>query len=294
MAATAVFAMQAPLRRLDRCYHWWAPHQHQCVAMYFLFMAQLHFRKSHQLNQIYLQNCYILHRRRTMATATASRQAQATHQERTGPTTPAPNPAPSPTVEVAVVSVESGEEMTLVAPTTPPFTPATKNICDRSLPARCPAVSWSLDSDAELHDDVPLDDVHHTTDDHDNDTKTQDWPDTNSDPDQPWHPEGPYDPAYDVDSPVWNAVLWHTARGLERTQRLRTAYEKTFLKRHGTHDLLPRTEEFYLDWAWARVECNGTDYAQDYPDYCLDQGYETEYDSDLQQFLGSDCDGPWD
>jgi len=224
MAATDVFALQTSLRRVDRWVHWRAIHHYRCVAVCSHLMAQLHFRQIRQLNLIYLQNCYILHHR-GMATARASREAQATRQERTVPTPPVLNPAPAPTVEVAVFSVEPGEENTLAAPKTPPYTATyKKNICDLFLPARCPAVTWiSVPNDDPL-DNVPPDDVPHTAQfpdevdecsDHDPDTKTQDWPETNSDSDQPWHPMGPYDPAYDVNSPDWDCDLWYEAREKE-------------------------------------------------------------------------------
>ena len=198
MAATAVFSWQASLRRVDRCFHRRAIQHYQWVVMCSLYMAQLHFRKSLQLNLL-LQNCYLLHRRE-MAIALASRQAQATHQERIMPTPLAPNPTPSPTVEVAVFSVETGEEKTL-APKTPPLTPATKINFGRSLPARCPAVTWSL-SDGYSSDD-------YTKDDSTPGTLAPDTPPA-YDPEY-WHPEGPYDPAYDVDSPEWDCTLWHEA-----------------------------------------------------------------------------------
>jgi hypothetical protein len=382
---------------MDPWVHWRAIHHYRCVAMCSHLMTQLHFRQLRQLNQIYLQNCYILHRR-GMATARASRQTQATRQERIVPTPPVPVPAPSPTVEVAVFSVEPGEENTLAAPKTPLFTATKPKVIFglSSLPARCPAVTWSSDLSDDRLDNVSHiaqpsdnegyegdeDDIYHSDSDDDHVTKAQaqDWQDPNSAPDrdQPCHPNGSYDrdnvgdvdgskdfyadtddgrrrllamrSAYekslgpdvfsfprqtrgfyeswaktttahikypDSDSPEDDdkddpylpcpAPLSNAERLLQNLRavraimqapmpvtdselRLRRAYEKIQYRRFGTTLHTHHTQEFYGDWAWARTQCNGTDYTKDHPDYCFDTDYKTDYDSDLQCFLGSDCE----
>jgi len=286
---------------MDPWVHLRAIHHYQCVAVCSLFVTQLHVRQFRQLNLIYLQNCYILHRR-GMATARASRQAQATHQERIVPAQPVPNPAPSPTVEVAVFSVEPGEENTTATPKTPPYKPATKknNISDLSLPARCPAVTWS---DDQL-DDVSLDDVPPTTQfpdegdegdtDHDHDAKTQDWPDTNSDPDQNWHPKGPYDPAYDIDSPLWDSELWYAARAKEDLE-LGIPDFLSATPRDYTNDprFTRRDDHFFgthADFTKEYTDAEDFDYTNDHPnsdtkdfdtkdDYDADSSEDDDYDS---------------
>jgi hypothetical protein len=232
MAATALFSLFDGRHGVDRRVHWRAMHHHFRTAMCSFLMAQLHFRQV----QLQLQNSYILHRRGMTARLLAS-LAQAAQQGGEGHVAPhTPSPAPSPTVDVAFDSAENGEETSQIAPKTPPFTQATKNIFDLSLPARCPAVTWSLSdgnpSDGDTTDDsasgYPVPDLTDNLDpnpDPDSDvsdpalnTMDQDWPDSSSDPDRPWHPKGPYDPVYDVDSPVFNSALFFAARDKEQKE----------------------------------------------------------------------------
>ena len=85
---------------------------------------------------------------------------------------------------------------------------------------------------------------------------------------------------------------------LRRQRRLQQAYEKTQARRLAPARFIytePTHRNFYEDWARVRTQCNGTDYASDFPDHCLDTDYDdTEYDSNLQCFLESDGDVDYD
>jgi hypothetical protein len=340
MAATAF----APLGGVDPWVHWIAIRHFRFAAMCSLHMAQLHLRQVYLQLQLQHQNSYILHRRGRAALLAS--QAQAAMRD--GHDAPhAPTATPSPTADVADDSAENGVERSLAPKkeTSPQQQFVQTQVQSRFLPARCPAVVWTA-SDEDAPDVVPFspqpsdkegyegdeetDDTHHFHySDNDHDTKTQDWPDSNSDPDQPWHPKGPYDPAYDVDSPEWDCGLWTAARTKEeleegiptppepqphnwkndirinprpknyaypaepfdftedpgearRRQRLRSAYEKIQDRRLApdVHQHRELSEDFYWEWAEARVHANGTDYREDHSDSHFHPDYNTEFDSD--------------
>jgi len=106
------------------------------------------------------------------------------------------------------------------------------------------------------------------------DPVSKDWPDSNSDSDQDWHPKGPYDPVFDVDSPLFNSALFFAARDKEekeegtyytyannteayllqdqfaqRAAKLRHAYHGVFYKRYGKVDHEDHSDDFYDKWA---------------------------------------------